>query len=157
VTTLVAGSPAPDFELPDQDGKPRRLNDLLLNGPVVLFFYPAADTPGCTIESCHFRDLSAEFAALGVQRVGVSRDSVQAQQAFADKHRLDYPLLSDEDGSVAESYGVKRGLLGKLLPVKRTTFVIGTEGVILEVIRSELNMSVHADEALAVLAGDLHG
>ena len=156
MTTLAAGSPAPDFELPDQDGKPRRLNDLLLEGPVVLFFYPAADTPGCTMESCHFRDLSAEFGAAGVQRVGVSRDSVDAQRAFAGKHRLDFPLLSDEDGAVAESYGVKRGLLGRLLPVKRTTFVIGTEGVIREVIRSELNMSVHADEALAVLAGDLH-
>jgi peroxiredoxin Q/BCP len=157
VTSLTAGSPAPDFELPDQDGKLRRLNDLLLDGPVVLFFYPAADTPGCTLESCHFRDLSAEFAAMGVQRVGISRDSVEAQRAFADKRRLDFPLLSDEDGSVAESYGVKRGLLGKLLPVKRTTFVIGTEGVIREVIRSELNMSVHADEALAVLAGEMHG
>jgi peroxiredoxin Q/BCP len=88
--------------------------------------------------------------------VGISRDGGDAQRAFADKHRLDFPLLSDEDGAVADSYGVKRGLLGKLLPVKHTTFVIGTEGVIREVIRSELNMSVHADEALAVLAGDQH-
>jgi len=151
VSTLRQGGTAPDFELPDQHGTPRRLSDLLADGPVTLFFYPAADTPGCTKESCHFRDLSAEFAAVGAQRVGVSRDSVEAQRAFADKHRLDYPLLSDRDGSVAEAYGVKRGLLGRIAPVRRTTFVIGTDRVVRLVVASELDMSAHADRALAEL------
>ena len=146
--TLAAGSAAPDFELPDQDGKPVRLTELLLDGPVVLFFYPAALTPGCTKESCHFRDLAAEFSAVGAQRVGISTDPVPKQRRFADQHGLDYPLLSDRDGAVAQAYGVRRRLL---TPVKRATFVIDTDRTVLKVLASELNMNVHADEALAVL------
>jgi len=149
--TLTEGSPAPDFELLDQDGSPTRLSTLLKDGPVVMFFYPAAETPGCTKEACHFRNLDAEFAALGAQRVGISRDTVAKQKAFADNHRLGYPLLSDVDGEVASQYGVKRGLLGALAPVKRTTFVIDTDQVLRKVISSEVNMDVHADEALASL------
>jgi peroxiredoxin Q/BCP len=146
--TLIEGSPAPDFELLDQDSNLVRLSALLKDGPVVLFFYPAADTPGCTKEACRFRNLDAEFAALGAQRVGISRDSVARQKAFADNHRLDYVLLSDEDGEVASAYGVKRGLLGALVPVKRATFVISTDQVLARVITSELNMDLHADDAL---------
>jgi peroxiredoxin Q/BCP len=149
--TIAAGTAAPDFTLPDQTGTPRRLADLLADGPVVLFFYPAADTPGCTKESCHFRDLSAEFAAAGAQRVGISRDSVEAQRAFAERHRLDYPLLADVDGEVAAAYGVRRGLLGRLAPVKRATFVIDPDRSVRAVIASELDMTVHADRALAEL------
>src|SRR5689334_1007863 len=74
------GDIAPDFELPDQDGTPRRLSDLVADGPVVLFFYPAAMTRGCTAEACHFRDLAAEYRAAGVQRVGISRDPVERQK-----------------------------------------------------------------------------
>ena len=146
--TLAAGSAAPDFELPDQDGKPVRLTELLLDGPVVLFFYPAALTPGCTKESCHFRDLAAEFSAVGAHRVGISTDAVPKQRRFADQHGLDYPLLSDRDGAVAEAYGVRRRLL---TPVKRTTFVIDADRTVLKVLASELNMNVHADRALAAL------
>ena len=149
--TLTEGAPAPDIELSDQDGNPTRLSTLLKDGPVVLFFYPAADTPGCTKEACHFRNLDAEFTALGAQRVGISRDSVAKQKAFADKHRLGYRLLADVDGEAATAYGVKRGLLGNLVPNKRMTFVIGADQVVLKVIGSELNMDVHADEALAAL------
>src|ERR1700709_1304675 len=94
-----------DFELPDQHGTPRRLSTLLTDGPVVLFFYPAAMTSGCTKEACHFRDLAAEFRAAGIQRVGISRDSVDKQREFADRHSFDYPLLSDADGTVAEQFG----------------------------------------------------
>ncbi|MGZ4438004.1 MAG: peroxiredoxin, partial [Nocardioidaceae bacterium] len=90
--TIAEGTQAPDFELPDQDGKPVRLSELLLEGPVVLFFYPAAMTPGCTKESCHFRDLAAEFAAVGAQRVGISTDPVDRQKQFAERHSFDYPL-----------------------------------------------------------------
>src|SRR3954466_396151 len=106
---MQTGDLVPDFELPDESETPRRLTDLLAAGPVVLFFYPAAMTSGCTRESCHFRDLAGEFAAVGAQRVGISRDTVDKQKQFADKHSFGYPLLSDVDRTVADAYGVKRG------------------------------------------------
>lgn len=155
LTTVVlmrTGDHAPDFALPDQSGQTRRLAELLADGPVALFFYPAAFTPGCTKEACHFRDLANEFAAAGVQRVGISRDAVSKQSEWTDKHALDYPLLSDEDGSVADAYGVRRsGLLSSFMPTKRTTFAIGVDGVIADVIASEVSMDVHADRALRAL------
>jgi peroxiredoxin Q/BCP len=144
------GDKAPDFELPDQDGNQRKLSDLLANGPVHHFFYPAAMTTGCTKESCHFRDLSAEFAAVGAQIVGISKDTVDKQQEFATKHSFGYPLLSDTDRSVASAFGVKRGRLS-ISPVQRATFVINTDGTIRDVIKSEVKMDVHADKALELL------
>jgi thioredoxin-dependent peroxiredoxin len=152
---MRVGDEVPDFELPDQDGTPRRLSALLAQGPVVLFFYPAAMTPGCTKEACHFRDLAGEFAAAGVQRVGISRDPVAKQNEFAARHSFDYPLLSDEAGDVAETFGVKRGRLGARLgaPVKRSTFAIGSDRVVVAAIHSEVDMNTHADKALAALAG----
>ncbi|MGE2834570.1 peroxiredoxin [Mycobacterium sp. SMC-4] len=145
------GDRVDDFELPDQTGTPRRLTDLLADGPMVLFFYPAAMTPGCTREACHFRDLASEFAAVGATTVGISADPVAKQATFADQQGFGYPLLSDSDGVVASRFGVKRGLLGKLMPVKRTTFVIDTDRTVIDVISSELNMNAHADKALEVL------
>lgn len=150
---MQPGDTVADFELPDQTGTPRKLSDLLADGPVVLFFYPAAMTPGCTKEACHFRDLAAEFATVGANRVGISADPVHKQAQFADLRNFDYPLLSDAVGTVAAQFGVKRGLLGKLLPVKRTTFVIDTDRTVLDVISSEFNMDSHADKALAALRG----
>ncbi len=147
---MQAGDRAPDFELPDENGAPQRLSTLLAQGPVVLFFYPAAMTPGCTKESCHFRDLAAEFAAAGAQRIGISVDPVDKQKQFSDKHGFDYPLLSDAGGTVSRAYGVKRRF--GPLPVKRATFVINTDGTLREVIQSELNMAVHADRALQSLS-----
>lgn len=145
---LTAGDAAPDFTLPDQDGTDRTLSRLLADGPVVLFFYPKAMTPGCTRESCHFRDLAAEFAGLGAQRIGISADPVDRQATFDAAHNLGFPLLSDASKSVAADFGVKR----PLLPFnRRSTFVIGTDRRILAVISSETNMDRHADEALAVL------
>lgn len=148
---MKPGDHVPEFELPDQTGTSRSLTGLLAGGPIVLFFYPAAMTPGCTKEACHFRDLAGEFAAVGASRVGISTDAVDKQARFADSQRFDYPLLSDRDGAVAEIFGVKRGLLGKFLPVKRTTFVIDTDRTVLDVISSEINMDTHADKALEVL------
>lgn len=147
---MKPGDQAPDFELPDENGEPRRLSTLLQDGPVVLFFYPAAMTTGCTAEACHFRDLAAEFAEVGAQRVGISPDAVSKQQRFAEKHNFDYPLLSDVDGAVAKAYEVKRRF--GISPVKRATFVIGTDGVLVDVISSELRMEIHADKALAALS-----
>jgi peroxiredoxin Q/BCP len=148
---MKPGDTVADFELPDQSGKPRKLSELLSTGPVVLFFYPAAMTPGCTKEACHFRDLAAEFAAVGANRVGISTDPVKKQAEFADTQSFDYPLLSDSEGTVATQFGVKRGLLGKLMPVKRTTFVIDTDRTVLDVIASEFSMDSHADKALETL------
>ncbi|WP_372660133.1 peroxiredoxin [Amycolatopsis kentuckyensis] len=146
---MDAGDLAPDFTLPDDQGAERTLSDFLATGPVVLFFYPAAMTGGCTAESCHFRDLAAEFAEVGAHRIGISPDGVTKQRQFSEANGFDYPLLSDVEGEVAKQFGVWR----KLLPLhaKRVTFVIGEDRRVLEKIKSELNFTVHADQALKVL------
>jgi thioredoxin-dependent peroxiredoxin len=140
---------APDFTLTDQNGVSQSLSGLLENGIVVLFFYPAAMSPGCTKESCHFRDLTTELRSFGAQPVGISMDSPERQAQFAKKNAITYPLLADINGEVAEAYGVKRSL--SFLKVKRATFVINTHQNILEVITSEVSMNAHADRALAAL------
>jgi peroxiredoxin Q/BCP len=143
---MEIGDTAPDFELPDETGTPRKLSEFLADGPVVLFFYPAAMTKGCTAESCHFRDLAKEFADVGAVRLGISPDAVAKQQEFADTYGLGYPLLSDVDGEVAKQFGVRRRF-GPLL-TKRKTFVIDTDRKVIETVKSELRMEVHADKAL---------
>ena len=146
---MQRGDIAPDFSLEDQDGVRRTLSELVNDGPVVLFFYPAAMTKGCTKESCHFRDLAGEFAAVGAQRIGISMDSVDRQAKFAEKNTLDYPLLADVGGAGAAHYGVKRSV--DFLKVRRSTFVIGQNLRIIDVFTSETNMNAHADQALQVL------
>ncbi|MFF9706811.1 peroxiredoxin [Streptomyces griseofuscus] len=146
---VEVGDKAEDFALPDESGTVRSLGELLAEGPVVLFFYPAALTPGCTAEACHFRDLAAEFAALGARPVGISGDDVDKQREFAGRHTLGMPLLSDADGTVRERFGVRRGFT--LAPTKRVTFVIAEDRTVLEIVRSELRMNTHADKALAAL------
>ncbi len=142
------GDLAPDFTAVDQTGATVRLSDMLADGPVVLFFYPKAFTPGCTKESCHFRDLAVEFAELGAQRVGISADDTSIQARFDDTYRLGIPLLSDPDRAIAKQYGVKRpGLLFN----KRQTFVIDTDRRITAAIGSEFNMEAHANAALEAL------
>lgn len=148
---MKRGDLASDFELPDERGVTRTLSELLADGPVVLFFYPAALTSGCTAESCHFRDLAAEFAEVGAQRVGISADPITRQREFADKHAFDFPLLSDTDGTVATRFGVRRNL--RALPTKRHTFVVGTDRRVIEILKSEVRMAAHADGALAALRG----
>jgi thioredoxin-dependent peroxiredoxin len=146
---MQKGDVVPDFTLPDQTGAPRKLSDFLADGPVVLFFYPAAMTYGCTKESCHFRDMAGEFAAVGAQPVGISADTVDKQKQFDEKESLGFPLLSDPDREVAAQLGVKRSV--SFLKVKRSTFVIDTDRTILDVIHSEVSMGSHADKALALL------
>ncbi|WP_305070162.1 peroxiredoxin [Micromonospora sp. WMMC415] len=148
---VAVGEVVEDFELPDETGRMRRLSEFLASGPVVLFFYPAAMTRGCTAESCHFRDLAAEFAAVGAQRVGISRDPVARQAEFSRLHGFDYPLLSDVDGAVAGRFGVRRRLPLGPLSTRRMTFVIGTDRRVIEVIHSEVSMNDHADRALRAL------
>ena len=146
--TIREGSRAPDFELPDQDRKLVRLSEKLADGPVVLFFYPIASSGGCTQEACHFRDLATEFKEFGALRLGISADPVAKQKEFAEQNGFDYPLLSDESGEVAASFGVRRRYV---TPVKRATFVIDRDRIIRKVITSEMSMDVHADEALQAL------
>jgi thioredoxin-dependent peroxiredoxin len=139
----------------------------------VLFFFPIASSPICTVQACHFRDLSNEFARVGAQRVGISTDTVDKQAHFAQQRAFDYPLLSDADSVVSELFGVRRGrlarlrtsvvareearrgrharrrgLLARLLPVRRTTFVIDTDRTVLKVVANEVRASIHADQAL---------
>lgn len=146
---MRAGDRAPDFTLPDENGVEHHLGDLARSGPVVLFFYPAAMTLGCTRESCHFRDLNGEFVSLGARLVGISRDHVAKQKRFSEAHSFPFPLLSDADGTVSAQFGVRRriGALGN----RRKTFVIDRDLRVLKVIHSELAFQIHADKALEVL------
>jgi len=146
---MEKGDVVEEFSLSDEHGVERSLSELLRAGPLVLYFYPAAMTKGCTAESCHFRDLGSEFAALGAQRVGVSADAVDRQHRFSEMHGFDFPLLSDPDGTVARMFGVARSF--GPLPVKRWTFVIDTDATVLEVVKSETRMGLHADRSLEVL------
>jgi peroxiredoxin Q/BCP len=148
VKTIGEGSIAVDFELLDQTRTPRRLSELLASGPVVLFFYPAAMTSGCTAETRHFRDLAAAFRAAGAQPVGISTDTPSKQAEFDRINSLGFPLLADVDGAVATSFGVRRRFV---VPVKRVTVVIGQDRRVLKVIGSELSMLTHADSALKFL------
>ncbi|MEV0155620.1 peroxiredoxin [Micromonospora sp. NPDC050686] len=150
---MGVGDVVADFALSDETGVPRRLSEFCAGGPVVLFFYPAALTRGCTAESCHFRDLAAEFAAVGAQRVGISRDPVARQAEFSRRHGFDFPLLSDVDGVVAAAFGVRRWLPLGALGTRRMTFVIGPDRRVIEVIHSEVGMNAHADRALRALGG----
>jgi thioredoxin-dependent peroxiredoxin len=145
------GDEVRDFTLPDETGTPRRLGDLLEAGPVVLFFYPIAANGGCTQEACHFRDLAAEFAAVGAQPVGISGDGQAAQSTFATAHGLGFPLLSDAGHAVAKELGAYRRWLPGGLHTRRMTFVIGTDRRLLGTVADEKRFDRHADEALAVL------
>ncbi|EFV13250.1 hypothetical protein HMPREF9336_01912 [Segniliparus rugosus ATCC BAA-974] len=155
--SLQVGDVVPDFELPDQTGAPRKLSEFLAQGPTVVFFYPKASSPVCTVQACQFRDLGAQFQALArekgwgsVQRVGISKDSVSGQAGFVSGRSLDYPLLSDKEGKAAAAFGVKGGL-GGLSPVKRSTFVLDKDGKVLKAIFHEFRGKAHADEALEFL------
>jgi thioredoxin-dependent peroxiredoxin len=130
VTTLSAGDAAPDFSLPDQSDRPVRLSDLR-GRRVLVYFYPEADTPGCTTQSCAVRDARADFEGLEVEVLGISPSPVDAQAAFDTKFSLGFPLLSDPDHAVAEAYGAwgERTLYGKsYLGIIRSSFLIDAEG-----------------------------
>ena len=135
---IERGQPAPDFALPNQHGETVRLSDLRGN-TVVLYFYPKADTPGCTTQACGIRDHRVEYEQAGAVVLGVSPDPVKRVAKFDDKHGLGFPLLADEDHTVAEAYGVwvEKSMYGrKYMGNERTTFVIGPDGRIKNVFRS---------------------
>lgn len=132
----VIGKPAPDFSLPSIGGEPVSLRQFKGKKTVVLYFYPKDETPGCTREACDFRDRSADFERLGVVVLGVSTDSLDSHRQFAEKHKLPFPLLSDEDASVSKMYGVykQKNLYGKkYMGIERTTFVIDRTGRVAQI------------------------
>jgi peroxiredoxin Q/BCP len=134
---LEPGTQAPDFTLPDQEGNPITLS-ALRGKPVVIFFYPKADTPGCTVQACGVRDHDADYERAGAVVLGVSPDPVKKIAKFADKYTLGFPLLADENHAVAEAYGVwvEKSMYGrKYMGNERTTFVISPDGVIEQVFR----------------------
>jgi len=150
---LQAGDRAPDFALPDQNGDPVKLSELK-GQTVVLFFYPRADTPGCTIQACGVRDRSGEYEKAGARVVGVSPDSVEDVKRFAEKFDLDFTLLADADHAVAEAYGtwVEKSMYGKKYwGVQRATFVIDPEGQVAKVF-PKVSPKTHDDIVLEALA-----
>jgi peroxiredoxin Q/BCP len=147
-TGLGVGDRAPDFTLDDQDGRPVSLSDFRGRKNVVVYFYPKDDTPGCTKESCAFRDHYEAFRDAGAEVIGISSDSPASHKAFAEKHRLPFRLLADVDGKVRAAFGVPR--TAGLLP-GRVTYVIDREGVIRHAFNSQLAATRHVDEAIEVL------
>ena len=148
MSELGPGSPAPDFELPDQHGKPFKLSELR-GKTVVLYFYPKDFTAGCTAEACSFRDSYEAFTDAGAVVVGVSSDDADSHQGFARKHRLPFTLLTDRGDKVAKLYSVSRRFGG--LVKGRVTFVIDREGVIRHHVDSMILVGDHVSESLRVV------
>ena len=152
--TPAPGDVAPDFTLPDQAGNPVSLAGLR-GQTVVLYFYPKADTPGCTTQACGVRDHRTDYAQAGAVVLGVSPDPVKSTAAFDQKYDLGFPLLADEDHQVAAAYGVwvEKTRYGRTyMGAERTTFVIGPDGVVREVFRS-VKPAEHDELVLGALAG----
>ena len=143
------GAKAPDFTLPSQSKETVRLGDFL-GKPVVLFFYPKDDTPGCTKEVCAFRDNFEQYGKLDCEVIGVSSDSVESHKAFAVKHDLPFALLSDEGSKLRMLYGVPNTL--GLIP-GRVTYVIDEQGVVRHIFSSQLGVERHVQDAIEALRG----
>ena len=142
------GSPAPEFELPDQDGQLHSLEDYR-DQWIVLYFYPKDETPGCTKEACEFRDNIFAFRKLNAQILGVSLDDVESHKEFAENHGLPFPLLADTEGTAADLYGVKTRMMGWTV-AKRQTYLIDPQGVI-----AKHYVKVDPDEHSAQVLADL--
>lgn len=139
---LSKGDKAPDFSLPDDAGNKRTLGELLKNGPLILYFYPADFTPGCTKEACEIRDMHEDISDVGFQVVGVSPQDEQSHQSFRDRYTLPFPLLADPDKKVVRAYGVD-GPLG--MGVRRATFLINQQQRIEDVVVADFRISRHGD------------
>jgi thioredoxin-dependent peroxiredoxin len=149
---MSEGDKAPQFELLDQDGEAVKLSDHA-GETVVLYFYPRADTPGCTTQACGIRDRRAEYAAAGATVIGISPDEPAALRKFADKHDLDFTLVGDPDHSVAEAYGtwVEKSMYGKkYMGVQRATFIVDGDGKIAKVF-PKVSPKTHDDVVLKAL------
>jgi peroxiredoxin Q/BCP len=150
---LTPGDSAPDFTLPDQDGNPVRLSELQ-GQKVVVYFYPKADTPGCTTQACGVRDNQAAYEKAGARVLGISPDPVKAVKKFHDRQGLNFTLLADEDKQVVEDYGVwvEKSMYGRTyMGAERTTFVVGEDGKVTEVLR-KVKPGEHDKLVLAALS-----
>jgi len=148
------GETAPDFTLPADDGRQVKLSDLR-GKPVVLYFYPQDDTPGCTKEACAFRDRSQELKAKGAVVLGVSPDDVESHGQFRDKYSLNFPLLADAGHQVAERYGAwrEKNMYGKVsMGIQRSTFLIDGDGKVRKVWK-KVNVDGHDEAVLQALGG----
>jgi peroxiredoxin Q/BCP len=150
LVNVQPGDEAPDFTLPDQEGRPVTLSDFRGRSHVILYFYPKDFSPGCTAEACSFRDAYEDFTDLGAVVIGVSGDTVEAHKNFVDRYLLPFTLLSDGDGRVRKMYGATKAF--GLLP-DRYTLIIDRSGVVRHVFTSETNMGRHVEEAVRVLRG----
>jgi len=149
---LKEGDKAPDIKLESDTGEPFRLSSLK-GKKVVLYFYPRADTPGCTVEACEFRDSAKKFAKKDAVIVGISPDAVKSQAKFKDKYELPFTLLCDVDREAAEAYGVwkEKNMYGKkVMGIERTTFIIGEDGRIVKIF-PKVKAQGHAEKVLALL------
>lgn len=149
---MHVGETIEDFTLPDQDGHPVRLSDFA-GKPVILFFYPKADTSGCTIEACGFRDQYEKLQEAGVVVLGISRDTVKAQKKFQTKYELPYPLLADADQTICKRFGVikPKSMYGKLVTgIERTTYIIGPDRKLVHEF-NKVKPEGHAEAVLALL------
>jgi thioredoxin-dependent peroxiredoxin len=149
---IDSGNRAPDFQLPDQDGRTVKLSDFR-GQPVVVYFYPKADTPGCTAQACGVRDHGGDYASAGAVVLGISPDPVARVKRFHEKHGLNFPLLADEDHAVADAYGVwgQKSMYGRTYwGVQRTTFVIDEEGKVGQVLRA-VKPAAHDEQVLEAL------
>ncbi len=145
---LSAGSPAPNFTLHNQNNELVSLSDFLGKKTIVLFFYPADNTPGCTAEACSFRDSYEDFTDAGAEVIGISGGTVENKQSFILKNRLPFTLLNDSDWSVAKAYGVGSSFM---ILRDRKTFVIDRTGIVRHVFSSMFNMAQHSQEALDIV------
>jgi len=151
--TLNVGDPAPEFELPDAEGNPVKLQDLKGKW-VVLYFYPRDNTPGCTKEACGFRDAYSEYEGSDVVVLGVSTDDAKSHTKFATKHELPFPLLVDEGGAIASeygSYGLKKFMGKEYMGISRSTFIIDPDGKLAKIYR-KVKPEPHAQEVLQDIA-----
>lgn len=139
---LENGSKAPAFELADQDGRRHTLKSLLADGPLILYFYPADFTPGCTKEACSIRDMHDEIAAAGMRVVGISPQDATSHARFRDQHQLPFTLLADPGKAAVKAWGVD-GPLG--VGVRRATFLVGADGVIRDAVLADLRISRHEE------------
>lgn len=156
--SITEGKKAPSFKLPDGQGQIHDLQNYA-GKTVVLYFYPKDDTPGCTKEACSFRDLNAEFAALGVVVLGVSPDGADDHEAFRKKFSLPFPLLSDEERNVMtayDAYGEKMMYGKKTIGIIRSTVVIGPDGKVLKHWKKVPKAETHPEKVLEFVSG-LHG
>ena len=145
---IKVGDKAPDFTLPDANGNNVSLSDFLGNKSVVVYFYPKDDTPGCTKESCAFRDSYEVFKEMGAEVIGISGDSTDSHQKFASKYQLPFILLSDSDNKVRKLFGVPATMF--ILP-GRVTYVIDKEGIVKHIFDSQLDFNAHVEEALKTI------